>query len=226
LMRWSHPTRGEVSPELFIAIAEQSGVIYDLGCFALREATRAVMCWTALGPGPAPYVAVNLSTRQLRDENLVAQVEQALTSSGLPPDRLVLEVTETAAVGDLESAAVTIKRLGSLGVAVAIDDFGTGYSSLSYLPSLAPQVIKIDRSFVAGADNSPERISVLEGVISLGHRLSATIVAEGIETEEELSCLTGLGCEVGQGFLFSPAVPASEVPALLVRLGAPRPARG
>ncbi|MHB1784327.1 MAG: putative bifunctional diguanylate cyclase/phosphodiesterase, partial [Acidimicrobiales bacterium] len=95
LMRWSHPTRGEVSPELFIAIAEQSGVIYDLGAFALREATRAVMCWTALGPGPAPYVAVNLSTRQLRDENLVAQVEQALTSSGLPPDRLVLEVTET-----------------------------------------------------------------------------------------------------------------------------------
>lgn len=223
LMRWSHPSRGPVSPELFIAIAEQSGLIFDLGAFALREATKAVMCWTALEPGPAPYVAVNLSTRQLRNESLVAQVEQALTTSGVAPERLVLEVTETAAVGDLEAAAVTIKGLGELGVAVAIDDFGTGYSSLSYLPSLAPQIIKIDRSFVDGADQSPERISVLEGVISLGHRLSATIVAEGIETEEERACLAGLGCEVGQGFLFSPAVPASAVPALLARLGAGRP---
>jgi diguanylate cyclase (GGDEF)-like protein/PAS domain S-box-containing protein len=222
LMRWSHPSRGAVSPELFIAIAEQSGLIFDLGAFALSEATRAVMCWTALGSGPAPYIAVNLSTRQLRDENLLWSIEQALTASGLPPERLVLEVTETAAVGDLDAAAATIKRLATLGVAVAIDDFGTGYSSLSYLPSLAPQIIKIDRSFVDGAGSSPERISVLEGVISLGHRLSATIVAEGIETEGERACLAELGCEVGQGFLFSPAVPASEVPALLARLGAGR----
>ena len=218
LMRWPHPTRGAVSPETFISVAEQSGLIYDLGAFALREATRAVMCWTAVGREPKPYIAVNLSTRQLRDENLVTQVAQALTASGLAPERLVLEVTETSAVSDLEAASATIRRLVALGVSVAIDDFGTGYSSLSYLVSLAPQVIKIDRSFVDGADRSPERVSVLEGVISLGHRLSATIVAEGIETEDERSCLAGLGCEIGQGFLFSPAVPADDVPGLVARL--------
>ena len=220
LMRWTHPQRGLVPPSVFIEIAEQGDLIFELGAFALREATRAVMSWTlATGPSSAPYVSVNLSARQLRDPGLVRVVEEALTASGLGPDRLVLEVTESVALVEGDSSADTLRRLAERGVRIAIDDFGTGYSSLSYLPKMVPSMIKIDRSFVAGFCEDADRAAVLESVVGLGHTLNATVVAEGVETLSELDGLRRLGCEVGQGFLFSPPLPPEEIPVALERMG-------
>ncbi len=218
LMRWSHPTRGAVPPDVFIPLAEESDLIFDLGAFALRDATRRAMAWTVLGGERAPHVSVNLSTRQLYDPNLVRVVEDALTRSGLPPARLVLEVTESAALGDLEASNHTMQRLVQLGIRIAVDDFGIGYSSLSYLSLIYPKVIKIDRSLVRGCDDDPDRVTLLEGVVSLGHSLGAVVVAEGIETAEQLGSLRLIGCDVGQGYLFSPAVPAVDVVATVRRI--------
>ncbi len=218
LMRWAHPTRATVPPDVFIAIAEESDLIFELGAFALREATRRAMGWTAVEHGRSLYVSVNLSTRQLYDPNLVRTVEEALTLSGLPPSRLVLEVTETAALGDLEAANQTMQRLVQLGATIAIDDFGIGYSSLSYLSLIYPKIIKIDQSLVRGCPGDPDRLVLLEGVVSLGHGLGAKVVAEGIENAEHLACVRAVGCDVGQGYLFSPAVPAGDVAAALHRV--------
>jgi len=218
LMRWSHPTRGAVAPDVFISIAEESDLIFELGAFALRDATRRAMAWTVLGGERAPHVSVNLSTRQLYDPNLVRIVEDALTRSGLPPSRLVLEVTESAALGDLEASNHTMQRLVQLGIRIAVDDFGIGYSSLSYLSLIYPKVIKIDRSLVRGCDDDPDRLTLLEGVVSLGHSLGAVVVAEGVETPEQLGSLRLIGCDVGQGYLFSPAVPAADVVTTVRRI--------
>ncbi|MHB1784160.1 MAG: putative bifunctional diguanylate cyclase/phosphodiesterase [Acidimicrobiales bacterium] len=218
LMRWAHPTRASVPPTVFVALAEESDLIFDLGAFALREATRRAMSWTALDSDRSLYVSVNLSTRQLYDPNLVRVVEEALTLSGLPPSRLVLEVTESAALGDLEAANQTMQRLVHLGIRMAIDDFGIGYSSLSYLSLIYPKIIKIDHSLVRGCDDDPDRLTLLEGVVSLGHGLGAKVVAEGVETAEHLACLRMVGCDVGQGYLFSPAVAAGEVVATMRRI--------
>jgi len=218
LMRWSHPTRGAVAPDVFIPLAEESDLIFELGAFALRDATRRAMAWTVLGGERAPYVSVNLSTRQLYDPNLVRVVEDALTRSGLPSARLVLEVTESAALGDLEASNHTMQRLVQLGIRIAVDDFGIGYSSLSYLSLIYPKIIKIDRSLVRGCDGDPDRATLLEGVVSLGHSLGATVVAEGVEASEQLAILRTIGCDGGQGYLFSPAVPAADVVATVRRI--------
>jgi len=206
LMRWAHPTKSWVPPDVFIAIAEESDLIFELGAYALEEATRRAMSWTDLGLDPAPYVSVNLSTRQLYDPHLVRIVENALTNSGLPPSRLVLEVTESAALGDTDASSAAMQRLVQLGIRIAIDDFGTGYSSLSYFSLMYPKIIKIDHELVRGCDADPDRLTLLEGIVALGHSLGATVVAEGIETPKELSSVRSIGCEVGQGYLFSPAV--------------------
>lgn len=218
LMRWAHPTRSTVPPDVFIAIAEESDLIFELGAFALREATRRAMGWTAVERDRSPYVSVNLSTRQLYDPNLVRTVEEALTLSGLPPSRLVLEVTESAALGDLEAANQTMQRLVQLGATIAIDDFGIGYSSLSYLSLIYPKIIKMDHSLVRGCPGDADRLVLLEGVVSLGHGLGARVVAEGIETAEHLACVRAVGCDVGQGYLFSPAVAVGDIVTTLHRV--------
>ncbi len=213
LMRWTHPKHGQIRPDVFIGLAEQTDVAMDLGRFALREACRALVQLTLLMPGRRPYVAVNITARHFYDRGFHRLVEDVLTATGLSGDRLVIEVTETGALGDLDESARTIRRLEMLNVTTAIDDFGTGYSSLSYLPRLTPAIIKIDRSFVSGAPFAEEQVAMLRAVVGLSHTMGARVIAEGVETEEELLLLNELGCELAQGFLFSRAIPYEQIPS-------------
>jgi diguanylate cyclase (GGDEF)-like protein len=218
LMRWQHPERGWVPPSVFIPLAEQSDLIFDLGAFALREAVAAASTWGTTGAqGQRPYVTVNLSAHQFHESKLVSMVEEALTMSAISPDRLIIEITESVMLSDALETASVIGRLQERGVGFALDDFGTGYSSLSYLVLLHPRIIKIDQSFVRPAHESKDNDTLLETIISLGQKLDMTMLGEGIETLAQLERLRGPGCELGQGFLFSPAVPANEVQALLAR---------
>jgi len=216
LMRWQHPERGWVPPSVFIPLAEQSDLIFDLGAFALREAVAAASTWTATNAeGQRPYVTVNLSAHQFHEPKLVSMVEEVLTKSAISPDRLIIEITESVMLRDALETAIVIGRLQDRGVGFALDDFGTGYSSLSYLVLLHPRIIKIDQSFVRPTHESRDNDTLLETIISLGQKLDMTMLGEGIETLAQLERLRGPGCELGQGFLFSPAVPANEVEALL-----------
>ncbi len=212
LMRWRHPERGLVAPDVFIPLAEQSDLILKLGDFALRESIRQAATWEVKGARRgAPYVAVNLSARQFLDPNLSAAIKGVLALSDLAPERLVLEITESIALSDVKLAVGAIEHLQLLGVAVALDDFGTGYSSLSYLAMLRPKIIKIDRSFVSPPRAAPHAVRLLEAIVSRCHVLDMTVLAEGVETQDQLARLRYLGCELGQGYLFSPAVPADAL---------------
>ena len=214
LMRWSHPERGWVAPSEFIALAEQSDLVVELGSFALEEAARAASSWSTAG-GRRPFVAVNLSPRQFLGAGLLATIDQVLSESGLSPERLVIEITEGVAMADIDETLRIIDHLGRLGVAIALDDFGTGYSSLAYLRALKPRIVKIDRSFVIppGSDGD----TLLETIISMGHRLGSTMLAEGIETAEQLARVRRLDCDLGQGFYYAPALPATDARELLER---------
>jgi EAL domain-containing protein (putative c-di-GMP-specific phosphodiesterase class I) len=212
LMRWNHSERGWVSPDVFIPLAEKSDLIIELGDFALREAVTAASGWN-LSPGS--FITVNVSARQLACRGFAPFVETTLAGSGLSPSQLVLEITERAALSDVDATMRTLEHLQRRGVGVALDDFGTGHASLSYLVDLKPTIIKIDKSFV-----NPERANVrndivLEAIVALGNELKVAMIAEGIETPAQLARLHGLGCQLGQGYLFSPAVPASSVPGHL-----------
>lgn len=223
LMRWLHPDRGWVPPTSFIPLAEQNDLIYVLGSFALNEAASVASDWVrATGPDAAPYIGVNLSARQFHDPGLVAKVDEALELSGLAPDRLIIEITESVALSDIAVTSRVIEHFNRLGIGIALDDFGTGYSSFSYLMHLHPRIIKIDQSFVRPRHPSARNDTLLETIISLGSKLGLTVVAEGIETEAQLERLRSFGCELGQGFLFSHAVAASDAAELL---GARRTAR-
>jgi diguanylate cyclase (GGDEF)-like protein/PAS domain S-box-containing protein len=216
LMRWQHPEQGQVPPKVFIPLAEQSDLILELGSFAVNEAVGQAESWGPTGEQDLlPFVMVNLSARQFHDPELLSIVKEALTASGLAPKRLVFEITESMALVDVVETKRVIERLDHYGVTVAIDDFGTGYSSLSYLALLHPMIIKIDRSFVSPSKTSIYNDTLLEAIISLGHKLNMTVLAEGIETQAQLERLRHLRCEAGQGYLFSPTVPASEVAAML-----------
>jgi diguanylate cyclase (GGDEF)-like protein/PAS domain S-box-containing protein len=218
LMRWQHPERGQVPPDVFIPLAERSDLIFELGSCALREAVTEARSWEITGARASwPYVTVNLSARQFHDPDLLSMIEGTLTASGLEPKRLLLEITESVALADIVGTTSVIEHLNRLGVAIALDDFGTGYSSLSYLALLRPQIIKIDRSFVSPSKASTRNDTLLEAIVSLGQKLDMTVLAEGIETQGQLEHLRRLGCELGQGYLFSPAVPAGEVAAMLGR---------
>jgi len=218
LMRWCHPDRGWVPPDVFIPLAEQSGMIVELGSFALHEAANVASAWGPMGrQGSRPYVTVNLSALQFHDRHLLSIMEDVLTSSGIDPGRLVIEITEGVMLRDAGEAANVLRQLHERGVDFALDDFGTGYSSLSYLAALHPRLIKIDQSFVRPTPASPRHDALLETIISLGEKLDITMVAEGIESRDELDRLRHLGCELGQGYLFSPAMPSVDLAELLVR---------
>jgi diguanylate cyclase (GGDEF)-like protein/PAS domain S-box-containing protein len=219
LMRWQHPERGSVPPSVFIPLAERSDLIIELGAFALLEAVEAASTWERIGAQTSqPYVMVNFSARQFRDPGLVAMIEQALVKSGLEPERLIVEITESVTLFDVTETLRVMERLSRLGIGVALDDFGTGYSSLSYLTLLRPQIIKIDQSFVSSAHESDDDETLLEAIVSLGQNLNIIVLAEGIETSGQLVRLRQLGCELGQGFLFSPAVPADDALTLVGRV--------
>ena len=210
LMRWPSARRGWVSPEIFIPLAEESDLITELGTFALGQALSVATTWPS-GGGVAPFVTVNLSPRQLHDANVVAQVEGILARHHLAPERLILEITERTALVNIDDTIAIVEKLAKLGVGMALDDFGTGHSSLSYIALLQPKIIKIDRSFVSPVHSGHESEALLETIVSLGRRLGITMLAEGIETPEQLESLRRLGCELGQGFLFSEAVSADNV---------------
>lgn len=218
LMRWPHAQRDWVPPDVFIPLAEQSELIVDLGSFALRESVSVAATWERPESlGGAPFLTVNLSPRQLHDVNLIPMVKDVLAQSALTPDRLIIEITERAALVNIDDTMSVLNRLRTLGVGLALDDFGTGYSSLSYLAMLRPEIIKIDRSFVAPHHPGHDSEALLETIVSLGHKLGITMLAEGIETKEQLEHLKLLGCELGQGYLFARAIPALDVPPMLGR---------
>ncbi len=219
LMRWQHPERGWVPPDLFIPLAERSELILELGSFALHEAVAAACTWQRTSASArALYVTVNLSARQFHDPGLVPMIEGVLHSSGLAPRDLIIEITESVALYDIAETLSVLEHLNELGIGIALDDFGTGYSSLSYLVLLHPRIIKIDRSFVSPAHESARNDTLLETIVSLGQKLNAIVLTEGIETKTQLGRLRDLDCELGQGYLFSPAVPVSEVAITLSRM--------
>jgi EAL domain-containing protein (putative c-di-GMP-specific phosphodiesterase class I) len=218
-MRWQHPERGWVPPDVFIPLAEQSDLIIELGSFALREAVRAASSWERIGGQASwPYVTVNLSARQFHDPGLISMTEDILRTGGLAPERLIFEITESLAMLNVPDALSVIEEFHRLGIGIALDDFGTGFSSLSYLVLLNPRIIKIDRYFVSPPNESVQNEMLLESIVSLGNKLHMTMLAEGIETKAQLEQLRHFNCELGQGYLFSPAVPASEVAAMLGRV--------
>lgn len=218
LMRWQHPEQGWIPPNVFIPLAEQSELILELGSFAMHEALAAASAWGRLGDrSDELFVTVNLSAHQFHAPGLLAMIESALSESGLSPQRLIIEITESVALLDAAETTETMSLLRSLGIGVALDDFGTGYSSLSYLALLQPRIIKIDRSFVSLAQESEQHDTLLEAIVSLGLKLNTLMLAEGIETKEQLARLRHLGCQFGQGFLFSRAVPLIDVETMLAR---------
>jgi diguanylate cyclase (GGDEF)-like protein/PAS domain S-box-containing protein len=210
LVRWPHPDRGMISPAEFIPVAEETGLINGLGGLMLRRACMDAADW----PGDV-RVAVNLSPAQFRVGNLLSIVMDALKHSGLPAQRLELEITETLLLEKSSQVLATLHALRALGVRISMDDFGTGYSSLSYLRSFPFDKIKVDQSFVRGLAANRDAQAIVRSIVSLGKGLGVTITAEGVETEAELSCLRAEGCHEGQGFLFSRARPNAETVELL-----------
>ena len=215
LVRWYHPERGTVPPADFIPMAEQNGLIVPLGHQVLREACAEAVRWPACPDGSELRISVNLSPRQLSDPGLVDSVQAVLRVTGLAPDRLSLEITESAFSDDPARALDVLQRLKELGVCLELDDFGTGYSSLTYVRMFPIDALKIDRSFVSGLCESTEDAAIVAAVISMGRALGVNVVAEGVESEAQASVLQTLGCTLAQGYLFSRPVPASELPGLV-----------
>jgi diguanylate cyclase (GGDEF)-like protein/PAS domain S-box-containing protein len=210
LIRWKHPLRGMISPMDFIPLAEETGLITQLGDWILRKACTDAAAWSK-----EVGVAVNLSPVQFKNSNLVQSVISALDASGLAPERLELEITETVLLQDSEATLAALHKLRSLGVKISMDDFGTGYSSLSYLRSFPFDKIKIDRSFVHELATREDSMAIVRAVTGLGKSLGISIVAEGVETNEQLGLLRTEGCTEVQGFLFSRPRPAQDVEAML-----------
>ena len=218
LLRWAHPERGLLEPNEFLEVAEETGVLPLLSPMLMREACRQVKAWRAADPAWARLsISVNLSGHTFEAAGLLPEVERVMQEAETATDLLVLELTEGAMVRNVEGAAATLASLKKLGVEVHIDDFGTGYSSLSYLHRLPIAAIKIDQSFTqrVATDTGAERM--VRTIVELGHSLDRTVIAEGIETREQLEAVRRLGCDLGQGFLFSPPAPALRAEAILRR---------
>jgi diguanylate cyclase (GGDEF)-like protein/PAS domain S-box-containing protein len=216
LVRWHHPERGVVSPADFIPVAEQSGLIVPLGRVVLAQACAEAARWNRERPGRDPLrIAVNFSPRQLSHPHAFETVVEVLDLTGLAPDLLCVEITESALVDDAASTVATLGRLKELGVQLALDDFGTGYSSLTYVRRFPIDTLKIDRSFIDGIVGSTEDEAIVTAVLSMGRALGVDVVAEGVETEEQATRLRSLGCVLAQGYLFSRPVSPEAVDALL-----------
>ena len=225
LIRWHHPDQGLVSPGRFIPVAEESGLVIPIGAWVLEQACRQLCDWRLRAPsgpagdgdppGPHGSVEVNLSARQIDDAGIVDTVAGILSRTGLPPGDLILEITESALMRDAAAALVVLSALKELGVLLAIDDFGTGYSSLSYLQRFPLDIVKVDRMFVQELGTGNGGDEIVSAVVQLSHALGLRVVAEGVETEQQLDTLRTLQCDLAQGFLFSRPVPASDLGVLL-----------
>ena len=216
LIRWQHPERGLLTPDKFLPVAEESGLIVQVGSWAVGEACRRLRDWDRLnGHGSSFGLAVNLSARELTHPDVVTTVLNAVRRSALDPHRLTIEVTESTAMADRETGFRALRELSAAGVRIAIDDFGTGYSSLDHLREMPADILKIDRSFVAGmAANSPDS-ALVAAAIAMGRALDMQVVAEGIETAEQVTDLRELACPLGQGYLFARPLPPEELDGLL-----------
>jgi EAL domain-containing protein (putative c-di-GMP-specific phosphodiesterase class I) len=217
LVRWQHPERGVLMPDQFIKIAEECGLITSVGHWVLQEACHEAARWQGLGPhGEHPRIAVNMSPYELAQRGLSQAIRRTLDESGLDPHLLCIEVTESAMMDASETTLDTLRAIRELGIQLAIDDFGTGFSALSYLKRFSPDFLKVDRSFVAGLCKEVEDTAIVTAMVRLCQGVGVTTIAEGVETEEQLSYLRSLDCEWGQGYLFSRPIPATEVRGRLI----------
>jgi diguanylate cyclase (GGDEF)-like protein len=217
LLRWQHPEMGSIAPSVFIDVAEQSGLIENIGPRVLRAACAAASRW-AIGSGmdEAPFVAVNVSPRQLRSGDLPEEVASCLRDTGLPAQRLHLELTETAVISDEAHASALLAKLHRTGVKVWLDDFGTGFSGLSHLRRVPVDGVKIDRSFIADMQRDPDDLALTTAIIAMAHSLGITVVAEGVEKEAQFDILRARGCDLAQGYWMGYPMSAAEFALLLV----------
>jgi diguanylate cyclase (GGDEF)-like protein len=211
LLRWTHATRGAIGPAVFIPVAEQMGLMDALGAFVLRRALHEAKRW------PDLYVAVNLSPLQVRDASIVELVRSALAESGVPPARLMLEITEGVLIDNPDEMVKRIEDLHGLGVRIALDDFGSGYSNLGYLQRFPLDKLKIDRSFVTALGTSANGGVIVQAIVALGRALGLTVVVEGVETEQQRVLLRLAGCDEMQGYLFARPAPAKAIDRLLAQ---------
>lgn len=212
LARWLHPERGLLSPDQFLPLAEETGLLGYVGETVLRDGLAQLAHWRARDlPFAEAYLSVNIGTRQVVDPAFAALVADVLAETGFPADSLWLEITETALLADVKASTVALRKLRSLGLHLAVDDFGTGYSSLTYLKRFPVEAIKIDRGFVAGLGLDVEDTTIVEAVVNLGHSFGIDVIAEGLETPLQLTRLRAIGCDRGQGYLFGRPRPASIV---------------
>ena len=217
LCRWTHPVRGEISPVEFIAVAEHSGLIVELGAWVLKRALIDGKAW------PALTVAVNVSPLQFRRADFADTVERMLAETGFDPARLELELTESVLIGNIDTAEASMLRLKALGIRLALDDFGTGYSSLMYLRRFPFDKLKIDRSFVMSIEKAADAAAIVHAVVSLGRGLGMKVTAEGVETADQQLFLRAAGVHFMQGYRFGKAVPPAEITARIAAPGAFRP---
>jgi EAL domain-containing protein (putative c-di-GMP-specific phosphodiesterase class I) len=214
LVRWQCPELGPVGPADFIPVAEESGLILELGSFVLRETCRQLAAWRQRGD-PTVIVAVNISSRQLHDPDFASSVEALLQQEATDPSLLEFEITESALLVDDAAVLDTLARLRALGIRLALDDFGTGYSSLSHVVRLPIDAIKIDRSFVAALGSASRGAAIVAGVVALGRQLGLRVIAEGVESSEQSTTLEALGCDVLQGFHVAEPLPPEALAAFL-----------
>lgn len=215
LARWNHPEHGSVPPAEFIPLAEEMGLIDQLGMFVLHESCRRAAAWLRDSPRESFFVGVNVSARQFRDPHFVERVTQAQAVSGLRPGVLGLEITETVLVDRPEALVVMLRDLREMGVKLSLDDFGTGFSSLSHLRRFPVHSVKIDRSFTSALESDGTALHIVRAIVSLSHALGMQAVAEGVETMEQVAILRGVGCDLGQGWLFARPATAMDIPRLL-----------
>jgi EAL domain-containing protein (putative c-di-GMP-specific phosphodiesterase class I) len=205
LARWHDPDLGEVPPSKFIPLVEQCGLIEQIGLWSIREACRQMAAWRQAGLD-VPCVAVNLSPLNFQNARLAAVVAETITANGLPPQALMLEITENVLMNERSAAIATMNAIRELGVGLSLDDFGTGFSSLSRLAQLPIRELKIDRSFMSNIETDASALAIATAVVRVGQSLKMAVVAEGVETEGQRNLLAELGCEVVQGHLYAPAM--------------------
>jgi EAL domain-containing protein (putative c-di-GMP-specific phosphodiesterase class I) len=223
LVRWHHPERGPIAPADFVPVAEETGLIDSLGAWVLRKAVEALANGDL--PADAAYVSINISAHQLARGRTVIVQDMAglLARTGLAADRICIEVTESVLVDAIDGALDVLMQLRELGVRLALDDFGTGYSSLAYLQLLPVDILKIDRSFVCQMVETGRDRAIVAGMLELAHSLGLHVVAEGVESQVQLTQLSALGCDAAQGFYLSPPAPASALEAITYAASVVRP---
>jgi len=214
LIRWTHPDRGPISPAQFIPVAEDSGLIVPIGNWVRREACKQARIWVDAGLPPVT-IAVNVSAMEFRQETFLDDIFRILEETGVDPKLLELELTESVLMKRAESVASVLQELRTRGVRVAVDDFGTGYSSLSYLSKFPIDALKIDQSFVRQITTTPEDTTIVSAIIGMGRSMKLRVIAEGVETPQELAFLQDQQCHEAQGYLFSKPVPAQQFAVLL-----------